>query len=143
VGVLTDLIMATAEELGSADPDDVPINRLPGLDIKGTGLIELATLHAILGGPAFDPALADFPPVGGEPPEEGPWLVRCPDGLIRRLAGCPPAELRRAGAAWAETEELQLDGWTAEDATARLKEMAAFAARAIQQGKPVHLWTCL
>lgn len=143
MGVLTDLIIATEDELAAVDPDEIPINVLPGLDIKGTGIIELATLHAILGGTEFDPGLEDFPSVSGEESEDGPWIFRFPDSLVHRLASASAAELSRVAAEWARTEELELSGWPPEVLHQRLLEMAEFAKSTVLQGKPVHVWSCL
>ena len=100
MGVLTDLILATEEELINVPADEIPINVFPGLYIKGTGLIELATLHAILAGVEFDPSFMDFPSVSGGESEDGPWVFRVPDSLIRSLAACSTADQSRVAVNW-------------------------------------------
>lgn len=54
MGVLTDLVCATAAEIAALDPELVPFHAFPGLDIKGTGLVELATLLAFAKNSEFD-----------------------------------------------------------------------------------------
>ena len=141
--VLTDLILGTKEELAAVDPEDVPINVLPGLDIKGTGLIELSTLYAIATGTAFDPALDSFPPVSGEESEDGPWVFRFPDELVEALSSATPADIKRIAMEWSQTEELQQSGWPEAEVAQRLSEMSAFALKARAAAKPVHVWTSL
>jgi hypothetical protein len=143
VGVLTDLILATEEELAALDPGELPISVLPGLDIKGTGLIELATLLSILSGESLDSDSEEFPAVGGEDDEEGPWVFRCPSELIAGLAAADDEELARVAAEWAETEEIQLSGWEAGEIHQRLREMREFARMARTAEKPVLIWTSL
>ena len=143
MGVLTDLIIATEHELAAAGPDEVPINVLPGLDIKGTGLIELATLHSIFARAVFDADLADFPAISGEESADGPWVFRFPDALIHRLANATPDELTRVTAEWGNTEEVAMSGWSLHELRERLDEMSEFARKTLQAGKPVHIWTCL
>jgi len=143
MGILTDLILATEEELAGLDPDDLPIEVLPGLDIKGTGLVELATLHAIIIGTDFDPGLEAFPPVSDEDSEDGPWIFRCPPELIAGLAAAGADKLVRVAAEWARTEEIQEAQWEADQVHQRLVDMQTFAQTAVAAGKPVHIWTSL
>ena len=143
MGVLTDLILGSAEELAAVDADDVPINVLPGLDIKGTGLIELATLYAIATRTEVEAGLDSFPPVSGEESEDGPWVFRFPDELVEALAQASPAEVKRIAAEWSQTEEVMQSGWPAAEVAQRISEMIAFAVKAKASGKPVHVWTSL
>jgi hypothetical protein len=96
MGVLTDLILATEIELAALPEDETPINMFPGIDIKGVGIIELATLHALLTGIDFDAAINAFPMVRGEESDEGPWINRLPDEFIRTPCGARRSS-RRAG----------------------------------------------
>jgi len=143
MGILTDLILATEEELAGLDPDVLPIEVLPGLDIKGTGLVELATLHSIITGTDFDPAMEAFPAVSDEESEDGPWIFRCPPDLITGLAAADADELAEVAAEWARTEEIQEAQWEAAQVHQRLVDMQAFARTAVASGKPVHIWTSL
>ena len=85
MGVLTDLVIGTESDLASVPEGEVPINVLPGVDVKGTGLVAIAVLHEIVCGGEVDPSLAAFPFVGGES-EGGRWLNRLPDDLVAQLA---------------------------------------------------------
>ncbi len=85
MGVLTDLLVATQDELEHVPEDEVPSNVLPGADIKGIGILELEALRALLLGAAVDPGLDAFPAVGTES-EDGPWLNRLPDAFVEGLA---------------------------------------------------------
>ena len=142
MGILTDLVIATDTDLAQVPEDEVPAGVLPAVDIKGIGLIEFATLRDIALGLEFDPGLHAFPFVGEET-EEGPWVNRIPDDLVRHLAGLDDAALASVAARWAGTEELDRAGWNPEEAASRLRQIRAFAARALEAGKPIHLWTCL
>jgi len=137
MGALTDLILATEGELASVPADDIPINVLPGLDVKGVGTLELECLHEVLFGDA-----GSFPETGPES-EDGPWLNRVPDSLVRRLAELDEPAVRAVAARWAATDQLSHHRVAVEDVTSRLLEMCAFAKKAIEVGKPVFLWTSL
>src|SRR5262245_54177269 len=141
MGVLSDLILATEAELASVPPDAVPINVLPGLDVKGIDLVKIGTLHALLAGRDFDPSLQGFPMVSGEESEDGPWVFRCPDDLITRLAAVSDTDVPRVATRWAATEEFRLDGWDPGEVAVAFRKMRDFARRAKDEGKPIHLWT--
>ena len=142
MGILTDLIMATEAELAAVPKDKVPFNVLPGVDVKGMGLVAIAMLYAIMTGTEFDPGLADFPFVG-EHPEDGPWANLLPDEFVRSLAQLDDPMLEDVAHQWAATEELRLENWSFEDVHSRLGEVRTLAQRAIQEGKPIYIWTCL
>lgn len=141
MGVLNDLIIATEAELAALPEDDIPINAFPGVDIKGVGLIELASLHALLAGEEFDPSLDAFPMIGGQ--EDGPWLNRIPDEMLTRLASLSSDDVARFAKDWSATEEFQESMWEPEEVHGRLGEIVALAKRAVAAEKPIHLWTCL
>jgi hypothetical protein len=143
MGVLTDLVIATEADLGGVSPDELPISVFPGVDIKGIGIIELAILHGLLAGKEFDPRLEAFPMVGGQESEDGPWLNRLPQDFVERLAGLDGEHLSSAAAQWRATEEFEHNGWDPEDISQRLGEVCELAKRAVSEGKPIHLWTCL
>jgi len=140
---LTDLIVATEAELGAIPQDEIPINLFPGVDVKGIGLIELATLHSLVGNAEFDPVLDAFPTIAGQESEDGPWLNRLPDDFVLALAGLANDAVAKLAAEWSQTEEFQGRGWDPEDVEVRLGEIVELARRALQEAKPIHLWTCL
>lgn len=143
MGNLTDLILGTEEELSAVDPDNIPINVLPGLDIKGTDIVELATLCATVTATDFDSAFERFLPVSGQESEEGPWVFRFPEEFIRALNAASPADITRFASEWAETEEVRMSGWAADHVAERLGAIVAFASKAQSVGKPVHIWMSL
>jgi hypothetical protein len=141
VGVLTGLVCATESEIRAIDPDELLSGTLPGLEIKGTGLVELGTLLAIIEGDRFDVSLQQFPDVVGQESEQGPWVFGFSETLLRHLASASPGELQRLADAWVKTEEME--GWTQPEVLSRLTEIASFAQDSLQAGKPVHLWVAL
>jgi hypothetical protein len=142
MGILTDLILATEEELEAVGNDDVPIDVLPGVEAKGMGLVDFISLHAILTRQETDPVVTAFPAVRALS-EDGPWLNRLPDDLVARLAACDDADLHRIATEWSQTEELQRGDWQHGELLSRLEEMKALAQRALIEQKPLHLWMCL
>lgn len=143
MGVLTDLVCATSSELAALSDDDIPINIFPGLDLKGTGLVELGALLAIAIGAELDPGLGQFPAVLGQDSEDGPWVIKFPDLLLSHLSSASALELKRIASIWVKTDELQAGNWQLSEAEARLAEMALFTRSAIERRTPVHIWMSL
>lgn len=137
--MLTDLVMATPAELEALRGDEAPLPRLPGLDVKGLGLLGLEALDAILRG--FEHAVSDFPPVAGLDGEWGPCVFRCPSGFVRALAHLPRRRQRDIAKAWAESDVVPFEAWSEDDAERMLREMCALARRAAATHKPVMVWT--
>jgi hypothetical protein len=142
MGGLSNLIIATAEEIAALDPHEVPIRRFPGLDVKGTGLPELEALWALLKGGPFDPEQPGFTAVGGEHSEDGVWLFSCPVDLFEDLAVLSSEGLNRAAAMWLRTEEMR-HRWELDPLRSRLADLYRFAQIVLTTGKPVHLWESL
>ena len=143
MGVLSDLIIGTEADLAGVPAGDAPINVLPGLDVKGIDITKLATLHDLVTGREFDPALEAFPLVSGQESEDGPWVFRCPDDLVASLAALDEPSLTTLAARWATTDEFRMDHWEAAAVTDCLRSISALAKSAMQEGKPIHLWTSL
>jgi hypothetical protein len=139
MAALTDLIMATPAELEAVQGDEMPLRRLPGLDVKGLGLLSLEALDAIVRG--FEHAGDDFPAISGEDAEWGPCVFRCPRGFVSALAHLPRRRQREVAKAWADSDVFPFEAWDDEDTERMLREICALARRAVAKHKPVMFWT--
>jgi len=136
MGVLSDFIIATEPEALEYFQDRDSISE-DILHWKSFSHVELSTLLAILNGKPWDKSLLRlFPNVTHS---EESWLTRVADELLERLS-VAGYDLDKAAAAWAATDEMRCTPAEARDA---IEELAKFAARAKELGKPVYLWNCL
>lgn len=143
MGVLTDLVVGTAEEIAALPSGESPVGRLGGIDIKGIDVVKLGVLHSLATGQEFDPGLDSFPMVVGEESPDGPWVLAFPSELAKALVALDAEATRSLGTRWAAAEEFQLDEWPEKDVQAVLSRIREVAARAIAQAKPIHVWTSL
>ena len=76
--------------------------------------------------------------------EDGPWIFQLPDELIELLALLDANRTQRIAAAWARTDEWQLDGAPELADLARLlEEVTALARQARAEHQEVFVWLCL
>ena len=143
MGVLTDFILGTQQELASVPADQAPISVLPGIDMKGVDPVKLEVLLGHLTGREFDPDLKAFPTVSGQASPDGPWVYGCSEDLVRKLAALDDVALATLASWWANTEEFRLDRWETHSVKSVLHEMRAFAQRSLAVGKPIHIWVSL
>ena len=145
--MLSDLIAATAEDAQSILSTPAHANVWPTLEAKTVDRVKLASLALLLRDklPDDEPviqymksfqSLAD----GGE---EGPWIELVPTDLVDDLAKLQDDRVQAVAAAWANTEEARLDGWSAKHAASFLHELSVFAGSARAQGRMVLLWISL
>ncbi len=142
MGVLTDFVVADRGDARRVCDSPNPSREFGGLDGKGIDTVKLGTLHALLKGGEFDPAIHDSVCEGGE---EGPWVFEVPPDLVRRLAGMTPTRLTEAGKKWAATDEFspRYDNWPAERVQEQLADLAGICRRAAGEGKAVLMWMSL
>lgn len=109
---LTDFVIAREDEAESLGEAEDPADTWPTLEAKGVETVKLATLCALAANDSDDAdAFAGaFDLVAGDP-EEGPWILAVPAEIVAVLAGIPDARLASIASRWAETDELQMDGW--------------------------------
>ena len=143
MGVLSDLILGSVDDIAAVPTGESPLERLGGIDIKGVDVVKLGVLHSLVTGQDFDPGLEAFPIVLGEESAEGPWVFVFPGELAAGLVALDSAEVKALGARWTATEEFQLDEWPEEEVQVVLSRIRECASQAIAQKRPIHLWTSL
>jgi hypothetical protein len=144
VGVLTEVVVAEVAEapevlVGPRQP------RWTTLQLKGLDTIKLGTLAFILQDRDITDvdAVVDYSEFEllASDSDEGPWVFRIPDDLITSLATAADVSLAEVSSKWAETEELEMDSWSEQDASEVVGEIAGLARLA--GGRPVLLWMSL
>jgi len=148
MGVLTDLFIAADAEVRQLNFERTPLTFLPGIDIKGIQLVELATLQCILTGQDFTNVDYVVNLVGTFEliyEEEEAWVYKLPQPLSAALMKASIDRISQVAATWANTEEFRSN----RIANARtilkecLKEMVHFARQASTEGKEMYVWICL
>jgi hypothetical protein len=115
VCVLTDFVVADdsdAQKLGDK------LEAFDPIDAKGLGQIEMGTLYAILSDTEYDESfLVDDESFAYTASDDGPWVQRVPEDMVRRLAAMTDDDLPRIAEAWSETEEFdpKYFGWNRGD----------------------------
>ena len=140
MGVLTDLVMADEHEAAAVAEADVPIEKFPGVDLKGVSAIQFMTLQWMLTGKRVDELFNGYEPVAVAS-DQGPWVHLLPNELTSALARQSDAQLADLAMRWAATEEFE--GWSQDQVRDVLQSFARFAAEAHAKGKRVFAWICL
>jgi hypothetical protein len=144
VGVLTEIVVAEV-----AEAPEVLVgprqSRWTTLQLKDLDTIKLGTLAFILQDRDITDvdAVVDYSEFEllASAGDEGPWVFRIPGDLITSLAATADGSLAEVSSKWAETEELEMDGWSEQDASEVVGEIAGLARLA--GGRPVLLWMSL
>ncbi len=123
--------------IGSDEDDSSDFDDWPHLAIKSLGETELMLLRAILAGRS---GIEDFHGDtlhhdGDEDGEGGVVVYRVLTDFVAELAALSDAETERVAAEWCRTENMA--DWEPSAAAGVLREMAAFARRSTEEGKPV------
>lgn len=142
MGVLSDLVVAPAEDAERVAHASVPSREFGGIDIKGVDTVKFGTLHSLVTGRTFDEVLPLYDPVA-EVSEDGPWVFRIPEELVLRLAALSDEERRTVAVKWAATEEFALSGWEEAAVSDGLVAICELARRATDAGHALFLWMCL
>lgn len=138
---LTDLVVASEEHVAALAESDWPHAGFAAIDIKGIDTVKFGTLHALLMGEAFESILPEYKPIA-EASDDGPWVSRVPDRLVRHLAGLSPDERASVAQRWAATEEFALDGRTPLQVSAVFEQICALSRR-VGGGDGLYLWMSL
>lgn len=143
MGVLTDFVIAHAEDAQRVGDSDCPSEDFGGLDAKGIDVVKLGTLHAILNGTEYDPTFDC--PLLYSPSEDGPWVFQVPEDLVHQLANASDTDLPRVAEVWASTEEFcpPYGNWSSEEVRQVLEELAALCRKAVAEGKELLMWASL
>ena len=130
MGLLADLIVASASDAQAIVASEYPLGEYTGSNVDGLDPLQLAALHSLLAGKDFGRVLGDYKPVA-EASARGPWLIKFPAELIATLASIAPHNQASIAAEWVSTDQLSDAGWSVEDAEtflARLVHLAHIAA---------------
>lgn len=123
--------------IGSDEDDSSDFGDWPHLAMKSVGETELMLLRAILAGRS---GIEDFHGDalhhdGDEDGEGGTVVCRVLPEFVAELSALTDARAEQFAVAWCRTENMT--DWEPGDAAGLLREMAAFARRAIRDGRPV------
>jgi len=142
MGVLTDLVIADESDSARIANSQYPLGEFTGIDVKGVDLVKLTTLYSILAGAPFKDVLPQYTQAA-EASEDGPWVFLLSTDFVDKLANLGESEIVDIAGRWAKTEEFQLDGWSQNDVTVVLSDIAKLARQASAQNKRVLAWMCL
>ena len=139
---LTDVFIATEAEARSLRPEDQPLTKYVGADIKGVDVIKLEQLLRLGQGRSFDSKLKHFPKFV-DLSEEGPWILRFSTALEQFLIGLDEKQIATWGERWSQIEEFKLDRFTSSDVTDVLRALVRVARQARESKKPIFIWMSL
>ncbi|HEX6818452.1 MAG TPA: hypothetical protein VF120_08760 [Ktedonobacterales bacterium] len=155
MGILTDVFVATEEEMAAADFTlGVPTDLLPVIEAKGVDTVPLGVLNALVSAQHLGDTEADVQAFVAGLERDFPcvrdlgehWVHHLLDSLTMRLAQFAPTEIERVGAQWARTEEL--GGPNAATSYVAgivdyLGRLCRLCAQAAQDDKNVYMWISL
>jgi hypothetical protein len=143
MGVLTDLFIATEDDIKSVDMTLLPLQENGFRTVEGKGIDGFALVgwEASLTGarpPEFDPDREFCDVFDGGP--EGPWVSRVRQELVAAFRTASDEKLIDAAVEWAremnaEDEEVEI--------VQIFKEIRALAIEAVASNRGMFLWTCL
>ena len=154
MGVLSDVFVASADEVTLAEGGPTVDRRLPAVDVKGLEQVKLGALGQLLlerkldtedpgsYGSTYD-ALVDemSEPVHEFSDEE--WVYPIPNRLAAALADIPDERFAHLVETWGATEEFALDGFEENDVRDYVIELRRMARLARASGKRLYLWMSL
>ena len=148
MGILSDFVLADEGEgdaIGKANRPSESWKCLEGW--KGVETIKLATLFLIASGrePTVEETVAEsaaFELAGGDE-EEGPWVFQFPPKVVSAIASIPNPQLHAVASSWCETDELQMDCWSVNEAEQFIAQLQELLQQAISSEKAIFLWLCL
>ena len=148
MALLSDFIHADCDAGAAIGKCERPADQWPCLEgWKGIEPVKVSTLHFCITGeqPSVDQVvdLSSLFELAGGDEESGPWVIKIPSTVVATLASVSPASVPAIAAKWAVTEELQMDGWSAEDAAQFIDQIQPLAAKAVGDSKCIYLWVSL
>jgi hypothetical protein len=141
MGVLTDFVVAKAEEAEAVGQSSCPYRDFPGIDAKGIDEQMLSVLFAILSGESHPDFMADT--LRYQRTDHGPWVFEVPPALVRLLAALGPKEIGDVAVRWIQAEEFAYDPWPPDAVRQCLEDLVALSRRATAEGKVLFMWVCL
>lgn len=143
MGILTDFVIAPRDDADAIGESLRPADRWPTLEGKGVDTIKITALYCVLTDQDYDDDLHDsIRPVAGDV-EDGPWVFEIPADFVKEFAGLDAEDIPEVAEAWAETEELEMDGWGADDAAAFITELREHAQKSLDAKASLFLWLSL
>jgi hypothetical protein len=148
MGVLTDFVIATDEQAKAGLPDDGSIPRDERIDMKGIDHVKISKLDCILSQREWDAGMIEQEyPFVFEKSEDGPWVNRVSDALVRRLAALDGPSIDDTAHHWWQIEEFQPaswgPGWEQQTVHDVLTNLVRLARQAVQTQKKLFMWTSL
>lgn len=140
MGVLCDLVLAGERDAEKILAAGTPIEKFPGVDIKGIDTVKLDALRKLLGKKAGSDDI-DAPVAMSDEGEQ--MVFRVPKAFVTALAGLPAADRAKIGKKWAAIEEFRRDGWKAPEVASALSGICQLAAKAVETKQTVFLRLCL
>ncbi len=139
MGSLADLIIALSSDAPAIVASEYPLGTFKGTNVDGLDPFKLAALHTLFTTMDFSDLLKQYQPVA-EASASGPWLIKFPDELIAFLADLAPQDFGSTAAKWSATDQVQVEGWSEQEAEQFLARAVNFAQIAVFEGKDVFLW---
>jgi hypothetical protein len=75
--------------------------------------------------------------------DDGPWVYRVPEELVKLLATLDDTRQVNVAKSWAATDEFLLDRWPSSAVAEFLAEICDLARQAVDQDKGIVMWMCL
>lgn len=146
MGVLTDVYVADTGEAFDLKRELPGNDQWEGIDLKGHSQITLAELWNVLD-PSIDPitAMEQFELLTGDD-EEGPWVIKLPDQLVKCLCEADTSSLDSIHEKWINSEDMREMVMDDEDAKAvkeQLRSLRSLAQEATDTQKSLLMWVCL
>jgi hypothetical protein len=142
MGVLSDLVVADADDAEKIVNTGVPSQAFRGADIKGIDTVKFTTLHSILTGRPLEELRPAYHPVATAS-HEGAWVFVIPTELTALLAHLTEAQRQSAAERWSQTDEFRVDRWDISTIVRMMDEICREAGKATASGKTLFLWMSL
>ncbi|MGW4033136.1 hypothetical protein ACWEFL_28225 [Streptomyces sp. NPDC004838] len=136
-----DAAVRVLDQLGGPDTSGFDVVSLKGVD----PVVTMASLEAILTGCTYVEA-SGRPRAGrllSSPDHESAFVLSVSDTLQEALASAAHDDLAGAAGAWAETDEMQAYGFTADTAREVLVLLSGLAGRAGSGSRRLYCWWAL
>lgn len=120
---------------------ELALRQFSGVRLKNVDHVKLARLSEILGVMSVEDFLEMIgDPVATHPTSEDMALHVVPEQLLSALSALDQSGRRKAADAWNRTEELEMDGFSQEDARRVVQDLATLATKARQEGAKLYFW---
>jgi hypothetical protein len=144
MGLLTDYFAATDNSDANRALQDGPLRTgFSAIESKSLdGVVTMATLEAILtGGNAMDVIRQNNDALVGNTGDDGPWVIKVRESLIRAFGEPDAARLYGVAQAWAATDELK--GSNPDDLYGFLWKLAHLSKWAVANNRGIYCWMSL